>query len=176
MKTEKIKKVLIALDYDQTALKVAETGYAMAKAMDAEVTLLHVMSDPVYFVSTEYAPLSGITDSMEVDPLQFDDNDRLKIVSQHFLDKIKHHLHDNSIVTVLEEGEFADTIVMKAKGMGADVLVMGSHSYRWLEDLVQGSVAVKVVQNTSVPVYIVPTKQCDRTSPFINEKCGFPNQ
>jgi hypothetical protein len=36
-----MKKVLIALDYDLTAQKVAETSYAMAKAMKAEVILLH---------------------------------------------------------------------------------------------------------------------------------------
>jgi nucleotide-binding universal stress UspA family protein len=161
MKTQKIKKVLIALDYDKTALKVAETGYAMAKALESEVTLLHIMSDPVYYASTEYAPIAGLTDSMGVDPLQFDDNDRLKKVSQHFLEKIKLHLGDKTICTVLEEGDFADTILMKAKGLDIDILVMGSHSHRWLEDLVLGSVTTKVVRLTTIPVFIVPTKKRD---------------
>jgi nucleotide-binding universal stress UspA family protein len=161
MKTQKIKKVLIALDYDRTALKVAETGYAMAKAMDAEVTLLHVMSDPVYYASTQYAPISGLTDSRGVDPLQFDDDDRLKKVSQYFLEKIKNQLGDSTIQTDLEDGDFADTILMKAKGLDIDILVMGSHSHRWLEDLVLGSVTSKVIRNTSVPVFIVPTKKRD---------------
>lgn len=78
MKTTKSVKVLIALDYDKTALKVVETGYALAKRLDAEITLLHVMSDPEYYTSTEYSPITGLTDSMGVDPLQFDSNDRLK--------------------------------------------------------------------------------------------------
>lgn len=160
MKTGR-KKVLIALDYDKTALKVAETGYAMAKAVDAEVTLLHVMSDPVYYASTEYAPITGLTDSMGVDPLQFEDDDRLKKVSQHFLEKIKNHLGDKSILTDLEEGDFADTILMKAKGLDIDILVMGSHSHRWLEDMILGSVTAKVIRHTSIPVFIVPTKKRD---------------
>jgi len=154
-------KILIALDYDKTALKVAETGFAMAKAMDAEVTLLHVMSDPVYYASTEYSPIMGLTDSLGVDPLQFDSDDRLKKVSQHFLEKIKRHLGDESIITLLEEGDFADTILMKAKGLGTNILVMGSHSHRWLEDLVLGSVTTKVMRHTSIPMYIVPTKKRD---------------
>ena len=37
MKTIKMKKVLIALDYNPTAQKVAETGYSLAKAMKAKV-------------------------------------------------------------------------------------------------------------------------------------------
>jgi nucleotide-binding universal stress UspA family protein len=52
MKTNKLKKVLIALDYDPTAQKVAETGYSLAKTMGAEVILLHVISDPVYYSSS----------------------------------------------------------------------------------------------------------------------------
>ena len=155
------KKVLIALDYDKTALKVAETGYAFAKSLDAEITLLHVMSDPVYYASTEYAPIMGMTDSMGVDPLKFDSNNRLKKVSQHFLEKIKHHFADESIVTVLEEGDFAETILSRATALNSDILVMGSHSHRWLEDLILGSVTAKVIRHTSIPVFIVPTKKRD---------------
>jgi hypothetical protein len=33
MKTNKMKKVLIALDYDPTAQKVAEVGFSLAKTM-----------------------------------------------------------------------------------------------------------------------------------------------
>jgi len=161
MKSTKSIKVLIALDYDPSAQKVAAAGFSMAKAMNAKVTLVHVMSDLIYYASTENSPVMGLTDSMGVDPLQFDSDDRLKKVSQHFLEKIKHHLGDESIVTTLEEGDFADTILMKAKGSGADILVMGSHSHRWLEDLVLGSVTQKVVRHSSIPVYIVPTKKRD---------------
>lgn len=161
MKTTKMIKVLIALDYDKTALKVAQTGYALAKAMDAEVTLLHVMSDPVYYASTEYSPIMGLTDSLGVNPLIFDSDDRLKKVSQHFLEKIKHHLGDESIITLLEEGDFADTILKKSKGLGTNILVMGSHSHRWLEDLVLGSVTTNVIRQSTIPMYIVPTKKRD---------------
>ena len=50
MKTTKIKKVLIAMDYDETSQKVAEQGFSMAQAMNAEVLLLHVISEqPGYY-------------------------------------------------------------------------------------------------------------------------------
>ncbi len=35
MKTNKTGKVLIALDYDPTAKKVAESGYSLTKSMGA---------------------------------------------------------------------------------------------------------------------------------------------
>ena len=49
MKTKKISKVLIALDYDPTAQKVAEIGFSYAKSMEAEVILLHIIADPIYY-------------------------------------------------------------------------------------------------------------------------------
>jgi nucleotide-binding universal stress UspA family protein len=103
----------------------------------------------------------GLTDSLGFNPLKFENDDRSKKVSLHFLEKIKLHLGDQSIKIILEEGDFADTILMKAKELGTDTLVMGSHSHRWLEDLILGSVTAKVVRLTTIPVYIVPTKKRD---------------
>ena len=73
-----MKKVLIALDYDPTAQKVAEAGFSLAKTMGAEVILLHVISDPVYYSSTEYSPIMGFTGFMNMDPLQLDSVEGLK--------------------------------------------------------------------------------------------------
>lgn len=52
-----MKKILIALDYDPTAEKIAETGYALATAMKAEVVLVHVIAEPAYYSSMEDFPL-----------------------------------------------------------------------------------------------------------------------
>lgn len=161
MKTKQLKKVLIALDYDKSAQKVAEAGYVMAKAMNAEVVLLHVISDPVYYASVEYSPIMGLTDSLGVDPLKFEGIERLKEVSQHFLDDTKNHLGDATIQTMLREGDFADSILAVAKELHADILVMGSHSRKWLENIVMGSVTEKVLRQTSIPLFIVPTKKRD---------------
>lgn len=161
MKNTKTPKVLIALDYNTTAQKVADAGYVLAKSMNADVTLLHVMSDPVYFAPVENSLITGLKDSLGVDPLAFDADNRLKEVSQHFLDTIKLHIGDKSIETVLVEGDFADTILMKAKGLGTDILVMGSHSHRWLENIVMGSVTAKVLRLTSIPLFIIPIKNHD---------------
>jgi len=159
MKTNKMKKVLIALDYNPTAQKVAETGFSMAKAMNAEVILLHVISDPVYYSSTEYSPIMGFTGNMDKVLLQLDSVDGLKNASQLFLDKSKHHLGDESIQTLVKEGDFAESILKAAKDLHADIIVMGSHSRKWLENIVMGSVTEKVLHHTSIPLFIIPTKK-----------------
>ncbi len=161
MKSGKKTTILIAMDYNATAQKVADSGYALAKTMKAEVILLHVMSDPRFYASVENSPITGMTDSLGVDPLQFDADHKLKEVSQYFLDTIKLHLGDKTIQTVLDEGDFADTILRKAKSLDADILVLGSHSHGWLENIVLGSVTEKVMHLTSIPLFIVPIKEFD---------------
>ena len=158
MKITKMKKVLIALDYNPSAQKVAETGFSLAKTMGAEVILLHVMSDPVYYSSTEYSPIMGFT-GMDMSPVQLESIDGLKRASQYFLDKSKHHLGDDTIQTLVKEGDFAEAILESAKELHAEVIVMGSHSRKWMEKIVMGSVTEKVLNNTSIPLFIIPTKK-----------------
>jgi nucleotide-binding universal stress UspA family protein len=159
MKTNKLKRVLIALDYDPTAQKVAETGFSVAKAMEAEVILLHVVSDPVYYSSTEYSPIMGFNGFMETAQLQLNNIDSLKNASLHFLNKTKQHLGDKTIQTVVEEGELSETILKTAKELDADIIVMGSHSRRWLDEILIGSVTEKVLHHTTIPLFIIPTKK-----------------
>ncbi len=158
MKNIKMKKVLIALDYDQTAQKVAETGYALAKEMKAEVILLHVISNPEYYAANDYSPIMGYGDLGGAGFPKVYSTDNLKEETQKFLDKSKEHLGDTTIQTVVAEGGFADAIIKTATEQHADVIVMGSHSRRWLEKILMGSVTETVLHKTTIPLFIVPTK------------------
>jgi nucleotide-binding universal stress UspA family protein len=159
MKTDKVKKVLIALDYNPTAQKVAEEGFSMAKAMKAEIILLHVISDPVYYSSTEYSPIMGFNGFMDTGMIQLDSLNALKEAALNFLDKSRHHLGDKSIQTLIKEGDFADSILNAAKEVHADIIILGSHSRKWLENVVMGSVTEKVLRHTPIPLFIIPTKK-----------------
>jgi nucleotide-binding universal stress UspA family protein len=160
MKKDEMKKVLIALDYHPTAQKVAETGFSLAKSMGAEVTLLHVISDPIYYSSMEYSPIMGFTGFMDADSIQID-NAELKKAAQRFLDKSKQHLGDHTIQTQVKEnnGDFAESILKTAKDLHADIIVMGSHGRRWLDEILMGSVTENVLHHTSLPLFIIPTKK-----------------
>jgi nucleotide-binding universal stress UspA family protein len=157
MKTNKIKKVLIAMDYNPTAKKVAEDGFAMAKAMGAEVTLLHVSVSPATY-STGYADMGvwqlDTLNTLETVEIQNE-------ASRNFLEKAKRHLASKSIKTMLKEGDFATMILEAATEIKADCIVMGSHSQKWLENIVMGSVTEEVLRKSTIPMYIIPTKKRD---------------
>jgi nucleotide-binding universal stress UspA family protein len=159
MKTDKIIKVLIALDYDPTAQEVAETGFSMAKTMNAEITLLHIISEPIYYSSPDYSPIMGFNGYFEMVPEQLNSTDELKKASEFYLDKSRQHLGDKTIKTLVKEGDYAETILKTAKDIHADIIVMGSHGRKWLENIILGSVTEKVLRHTKVPLFIVPTKK-----------------
>ena len=154
-----MKKVLIALDYNPTAQKVAEAGFELAKTMGAEVILLHVISDPVYYSSTDYSPIMGFSGYLNTDPLQLNTLEVLKTASLNFLDKSRNHLGDTNIQIVVEEGDFAGSILATAKKLQADIIVLGSHSRKWLENIVMGSVTEEVLRQSTIPLFIIPTRR-----------------
>ncbi|MEI6348703.1 MAG: universal stress protein [Bacteroidota bacterium] len=161
MKTTKLKKVLIALDYDPTAKKVAELGFLFAKSMNAKIVLLHIIADSTYYSAIEYTPIVGSLGISETEVSEFTTSGGLKKATKHYLDKMKDLLEDSSIETIVKEGDFADTILAVAKSEHADAIVMGSHSRRWFDEILMGSVTEKVLQGSSIPLFIIPIKKHD---------------
>lgn len=148
METTKTRRVLIALDYDETAQKVAEAGYSIAKAMNAETILLHVVFEhPAYY-----------SESPSVYELHVNIVEDLKITSQKFLNQTKNHLGGEYIITMVKEGEIAKTILETADILGVDIIVMGTHSRKWPENIILGSDAKAVLKKTKIPLFIVPIK------------------
>jgi len=154
-----MKKVLIALDYDPTAQKVAEAGFSLAKSLNAEVILLHVIRDPIFYTTSEFSPIMGYNGYVDVSPTILDSIDGLKNASFQYLDKTRQHLGDTNIRTLVKEGNFAETILETAKESHSDIIVIGSHSQKWLENIVMGSVTEKVLHHSPIPLFIIPTKK-----------------
>ncbi len=155
-----MKKVLIALDYDPSAEKIAGIGYELAKAMNAEVVLLHVTAEAAYYAAVDYSPVMGYAGFNGFTSMNLSEiNERLKTESVQFLEQSKKHLGDDTIITIVADGETADTILFTAKEQQADIIVLGSHSRSGLDKLLMGSVAEKVLHHTKVPLFIVPTKE-----------------
>ena len=150
-----MKKILIALDYSPTAQKVAEIGFSLAKGMNAQTVLLHVVTDETYYANLSNFPIMGFYGNEYFNSTTSTD---LIIVAQQFLNKTKEHLGGINIETMALQGDFADVIMDTAKEQHADIIVLGSHSIRWLEKILMGSVTEKVLHETTIPLFIIPTK------------------
>ena len=132
------------MDYHPSAQKVAEAGFSLAKNMRAKAILLHVISDPVYYSSVQYTPITGFAGFMDTDPLLLASEDGLRKASEHFLEKAKHHLADETIEILVKDGDPAEAILKAAKELHVDIIAMGTHSRKWLENIIMGSVTEKI--------------------------------
>ena len=153
-----MKKVLIALDYNSTAQKVAEQGYALAKSMNAQITLLHVISDAAYYSSDIYSPLMGYDSFTDIKFIETASVEELREAALDYLDKSQQHLNDTTIQTAVKEGDFGEQILETATEINADIIVMGTHSRRGLEKILVGSVAEKVLRRSTIPLFTIPAK------------------
>lgn len=158
MKNIKFKKVLIALDYNPTAQKVAEVGYSIANAMGSNCLLVHILSTPIIYTSLNYDPIMGFSGFEALENYQLN-AELLSKSANKYLDKVKKHLGDSNVETIVKEGEFDDQIMETALNYNADLIVMGTHSQQWLEKILVGSTTESIIQISKIPIVIVPTKK-----------------
>ena len=158
MKNIIFKKVLIALDYNPTAKKVAEVGYSIANAMGADCLLVHILSTPIIYTSVNYDPIMGFSGFEALENYQLN-ADLLSKSANKYLDKVKKHLGDSNVETIVKDGEFDDQIMETAFNYNADLIVMGTHSQQWLEKILVGSTTESIIQISKIPIVIVPTKK-----------------
>lgn len=147
---------MIAMDYNPSARKVAETAYQLAKTMNAEICIVHVVADAAYY-TMDYSPIMGYSG--------FDMNatmklaDELKKEAGGFLDAAAKHLGDETITVQVLEGDTAEAILDYANLWKADIIVMGSHSRSGIDKLLMGNVAQKVLKHSHIPLFIIPTNK-----------------
>lgn len=149
-----MKKILIALDYDPLAEKVAQAGYDLAKALNAKVLLLHVVEEPSYYSTMEFSPVMGFVGFTSPDMYNVDDY--LKNEARRFLEDSKTHLGDDTIETAIVEGDFAEGILNTANEYNADLIVIGTHSRKWLDKLLMGNLTEKIIHTSAIPVLAIP--------------------
>lgn len=150
-----MKKICIALDYNPSAEKVAEIGYAYANALKAETTLVHVITDARYY-SIDYSPIMGYAGTFANSTSKV--GQELALISEKFLLASAQHLGNKNIKTLVLQGETDVAILEYCNKNHIDLLVIGTHSHSTLENVLMGNTAVKVVRHAKIPILIIPTK------------------
>lgn len=150
-------KILVALDYHPNSEKVAVAAYELAKKMNAEMRLLHVLGQISHY-GVDYTGFLGYEGYSSLGYNLQTDNE-LQDMAEDFLETAKKQFADNRVSTALEIGVAEDGILKQAKEWGADLIVMGTHSHSTLEKILVGTVASKILEKTEIPVYMVPIKK-----------------
>jgi nucleotide-binding universal stress UspA family protein len=143
-----VSRVLVCIDFSDTTEAVAEQGIVLARALGAEVRLLHVGEPDPDFVGYGVGP----------DTVRDDVAHTLREEHQA-LERLAERFKAAGVagLPLMVRGPTVSTILEQAERFGADLLVLGSHGRSALMSLVAGSVAQGVLRAARVPVLIVPS-------------------
>ena len=139
------KHILLSTDLTEVSERAHDTAASLASAFGARVTALHVCATPAFAAAG-----STLTGSDLVGPCGD--------AAQAELGRLLWRLRAKGIHAegVLRFGIPWEHIVRVAHEVGADLIVTGTHGRHGIAHAYYGSVAEKVVQQSSLPVLAVP--------------------
>lgn len=145
-----MKNILVPVDLSAFSNEITEEAIKLAKAINAKLTLLHVVSLDIGFIigdiGFQYLP------ELEKTALETDAKE---------LDEIHKYVEKQGVesVALVKQGIPVDTIIEQTKELGIDIIVIGSKGHGTLYEALVGSVCRDVIKNSTVPVYVVPNQQ-----------------
>lgn len=142
-----IKRVLFATDFSACADRAMGYALALADAWQAELCVITVLElypgmDPDYTVNKMY-----------LDHLRSEANRQLVAV------EARAKTAGQPITTRIETGIPSQAVQMVAEGIGADLLVVGTHGRTGLDHVLIGSTAERVVRMSPCPVLSVKAEK-----------------
>lgn len=135
-------KILIPLDFSETSLLALKHGAFMAQSLKSELYLLHVVNAP-FIAQNMFMPVVNVEDHSDIEKKALD---KLAEVA----DSLKGEYGVNA-QCIIKVGNPSVEVTKVAKEIGASLIVMGTHGYSPLEELVIGSVALKVITKAPCP-------------------------
>jgi nucleotide-binding universal stress UspA family protein len=132
-------QILVATDFSEASAAAMEYGRALARTFGASLHLLHVIENP--FLRPH-----------AVDPHTIK-NAALSHLFDRLTDDDRRKLHATPVLETSDDP--ADAIVKYAKARQIDLIVMGTHGRGTVAQILEGSVAERVVRLAPCPVLTV---------------------
>lgn len=145
-------KILVAVDLSDATTKVIGVAQYLAKATQGEVRLLHVAEAEPDFVGYDAGP------EVVRDQVAKEFRDEHRRVQEH-ADALRQA--GINAKGLLIQGPIIETVLGEAKRFEADLLVVGSHGFGALYDLLVGSSSRGILKDTNIPVLVVPIRDED---------------
>jgi nucleotide-binding universal stress UspA family protein len=136
-------KILIAVDFSENANYAFDYALTLAKQFDAELTVMHVINEPIdlrgfYVPHISFEQLEKEIEAGAAGMMQK--------FCQEKMGDFRNYL------TCLVNGIPYEEIIRKAKEIDASLIVLGTHGRTGIDHIIFGSTAERVVRNAPCPV------------------------
>jgi nucleotide-binding universal stress UspA family protein len=140
-----VPQILVPHDFSEASAAAVQRAAVWANALEAEITLLHVVEPVVY---PEFYSVDVLSDDL-MERLVERSERALRAAADDLLGGVRARVE-------VEVGRAADTIVDHADPERFDVVVMATRGLSGLEQVLLGSVAESVLRRCKVPLLAVP--------------------
>ncbi len=140
------KRILVPIDFSDCSLGALHYALVLAEKFAAKLIFLHVVEPAVY------------PENYLVTPATMDEtNQNLLAAARERLAEVKQKAtaHGLSTETLVRMGRAQSEISDTAKATGTDLIVMGTHGYSGLKQVLLGGTAERVVRHSTCPVLTV---------------------
>jgi nucleotide-binding universal stress UspA family protein len=141
--------IVVAVDLSDATDKVIQVSEYVARATRGEVVVLHVAEAEPDFVGYEAGP------DVVRDQLAREFREEHRLVQAHAETLRKAGVNATAR---LIQGPIIDTVLNEAKRTAADMLIVGSHGFGALYDLLVGSSSRGILKRSDIPVLVVPIR------------------
>jgi len=151
MSIHSISKILLATDFSDISEQATEQATALAKALNAQLGVVHVFDPGVWRTPTAHYFVPGANSAMleQIEEVRHKGHEALE-------NQVK--ALDVPVESFFVEGHTGREIVEGAEKWAADLIVLGSHGYTGLSRIVVGSGAEHVVRHAPCAVLTVKPK------------------
>lgn len=140
----KLEKILVPTDFSSHSDQALQWGASLTERYGARMLLLHVIPQAVEEVS-----MHGSEGEQRIMDLEAKAEEQLHEIA---LEDLGERLPVDVKVAI---GKPAESILRVAREEGVDLIVMGTHGYGELHQLLLGSTAETVFHNAPCPVFMV---------------------
>ncbi len=140
--TGEYHRILVPFDDSRLSHLAVERVAEVADPQDASLTILYVI--PRYEEMIEFFNTSSIRGRVN------EEAHKIVLEGERIADERGMKAH-----TMVEEGRVADKVVETAKGLGSDLIILGSHGRRGIDKSILGSTTERVIAHSPIPVLVV---------------------
>ena len=144
-----MKNILLGIDFHERTAQLIEETVKLAKPLSAKVWLLHIAAPEPDFVG------------MRVGPQSVRDHRAQELRNEHgLLNDYKTIIEHQGVEVecLLVSGPTIETILDEVNRLDIDLIVTGHHKHSRLEELIIGTHSAKLIDESPVPVLVIPCK------------------
>jgi nucleotide-binding universal stress UspA family protein len=142
-------KILVAVDLSAATARIVEVTERIAKGMSGEAWILHVAEAEPDLVGFDAGP------KVVRDQVAKEFREEHKQVQQ-YADTLREA--GIEATALLIRGPIVDTVLQEAQRLEVDLIIVGSHGFGALYDLLVGSESRGILKKSEIPVLVVPVK------------------